>query len=209
LKSSPSLIKYCYYITLGIANTLWLLHIAFYQNVTCQIAPVTNISIENMSDVQRASPMDSTLGSDSNASGFQDVRDDESWQNLTFHSVFDTYVKEGSAKTYGVYESHKSNTFSPGETLDLYVEPVGYTFSPAQSKDKTYSIDLDADFIVSERSGREVTSMHEIQVANITTFHKNTELFLVLTITPGQSVPEGDYVLKYIVKDKPTGKSRR
>jgi hypothetical protein len=49
--------------------------------------------------------------------------------------------------------------------------------------------------------------MHEIPVANITTPHKNTELFLVLTITPEQSVPEGDYVLKYIVKDKPTGRT--
>jgi len=151
--------------------------------------------------------MDSTLGSDSNDSGFQDLRDDKSWQNLTFHSVFDTYVKEGSAKAYGVYESRKSNTFSPGETLDLYVEPVGYTFIPTQSIEKTFSVDLSADFIVSEPSGREVTSMHEIQVANITTLHKNTELFLVLTITPGQSVPEGDYVLKYIVKDKPTGRT--
>jgi hypothetical protein len=28
-----------------------------------------------------------------------------------------------------------------------------------------------------------------------------------LTITPGQSVSEGDYVLKYIVKDKPTGRT--
>ena len=84
---------------------------------------------------------------------------------------------------------------------------MGYTFIPTQSIDKTFSIDLSADFIVSEPSGREVTSMHEIQVSNITTSYNNTELFLVLTITPGQSVPEGDYVLKYTVKDKPTGKT--
>jgi hypothetical protein len=192
---------------LGIASILWFLNIPFYQNVTSQIIPITNISIENISDIQRASPMNSILGTESNVSAFQEIRDDKSWQNLTFQSVFDTYVKGGSAKAYGVYESHKSNIFSPGETLYLYIEPVGYTFIPTQSIDKIFSIDLSADFIVSEPSGREVTSMHEIQVSNITTPHNNTELFLVLTITPGQSVSEGDYVLKYIVKDKPTGRT--
>jgi hypothetical protein len=59
---------------LGIANSL---NIPFYQNVTGQIAPVTNIS-ENIRDVQRVFSMDSTLGSESNVSGSQDIRDDKS-----------------------------------------------------------------------------------------------------------------------------------
>jgi hypothetical protein len=116
-------------------------------------------------------------------------------------------LKEGLPK-HTESMNHISPTFFPLERLYICtLNPWVIPLFPTQSIDKIFSIDLSADFIVSEPSGREVTSMHEIQVSNITTPHNNTELFLVLTITPGQSVSEGDYVLKYIVKDKPTGRT--
>ena len=143
-----------------------------------------------------------------NTAEYQKIRDDylKAWQNLTFQSAFNTYVKKGSATGYGVYEPRESNIFSPGETLELYVEPVGYSFRPIQGENNTFSIDLSADTIVSEPSGREVTSLRGIPSGIMTTHHKNTEAFLVLTVTPSQGVPEGDYVITYIVKDKNTGK---
>lgn len=139
---------------------------------------------------------------------YQKLRDHylKAWQNLTFQSVFNTYVKKGSATGYGVYEPRQSNIFSPGETLELYVEPVGYSFGPVQKENNAYSIDLSTDIIVSEPSGREVTSIRGFHAGNMTTHHKNTEAFLVLTLTPSQGVPEGDYVITYIVKDNNSGK---
>lgn len=130
----------------------------------------------------------------------------KAWQNLTFGSVFNTYVKKGSATGYGVYEPRQSNVFSPGETLELYVEPVGYSFGPVQRENNTFSIDLMADIIVSEPSGREVTALRGAPAGINATHTRNTETFLVLTVTPSQEVPEGDYVITYIVKDKNTGK---
>jgi len=143
-----------------------------------------------------------------NLAEFESLRDHylKAWQNLTFQSVFNIYVKKGSATGYGVYEPRQSNVFSPGETLELYVEPVGYSFGPIQRENNTYSIDLSTDIIVSEPSGREVTALRGGPAGITATHNKNTETFLVLSVTPSQGVPEGDYVITYIVKDKNTGK---
>lgn len=152
----------------------------------------------------------STEGEENSAHSakFEMLRDQylKSWQNLTFQPVFSTYVKKDSVKGYGVYEPHQSNVFAPGETIELYIEPVGYSFSRSQKDNNTYSIDFSADTVVSEPSGREVTALRGIPAGNMTTHHKNTEAYLVLTLTPSQGVPEGDYVITYIVKDNHTGK---
>jgi hypothetical protein len=97
--------------------------------------------------------------SDSNASKFKAIRDQylQSWENFGFQSIFDTYVVGGTNRGYGVYEEHVSNlssgsnassvpsgsnmsnvssanTFAPGETMYLYVEPVGFTHSPSSNE---------------------------------------------------------------------------
>ena len=44
--------------------------------------------------------------------------------NNTFHSAFDTFVIPGSVNGYGIYQSHNSSIFKPGEKIVLYMEPV-------------------------------------------------------------------------------------
>src|SRR4029079_341885 len=114
--------------------------------------------------------------SDSNASKFKAIRDQylQSWENFGFQSIFDTYVVGGTNRGYGIYEEHVSNlssvsntssvpsgsnmsnvssanTFAPGETMYLYVEPVGFTHSPTsnESANTPYTIDISADVIIS------------------------------------------------------------
>ena len=52
----------------------------------------------------------------------------------TFHSAFDTFVVPGSVDGYGIYQSHNSSIFKPGEKIVLYMEPVGYSYKPIGSK---------------------------------------------------------------------------
>lgn len=49
-----------------------------------------------------------------------------SWDSLKFQSSVDTYVVPNSVEGFGVYNQHTSNIFSPGEFLELYIQPVSY-----------------------------------------------------------------------------------
>ena len=172
--------------------------------------------------------------SDSNASKFKAIRDQylQSWENFGFQSIFDTYVVGGTNRGYGVYEEHVSNlssvsnassvpsvsnmsnvssanTFAPGETMYLYVEPVGFTHSPSsnESKNALYTIDISADIIISAPNGTQLASIIDMPVVKVTSHQKNTELSLLLTLSQIIPFPVGDYDIKYVVKDKPSGRT--
>ena len=172
--------------------------------------------------------------SDSNASKFKAIRDQylQSWENFGFQSIFDTYVVGGTNRGYGVYEEHVSNlssgsnassvpsgsnmsnvssanTFAPGETMYLYVEPVGFTHSPSsnESANIRYTIDISADIIISAPNGTELASIIDLPIIKVTSHQKNTELSLILTLTQIKPFPIGDYNIKYVVKDKPSGRT--
>ena len=55
------------------------------------------------------------------------------WNNTAFTSQFDLFIEEGSSLGYGVYKEHfPANVFRPGETIVLYVEPIGFAHQPIQ-----------------------------------------------------------------------------
>jgi hypothetical protein len=102
-----------------------------------------------------------------------------------------------------------ANTFAPGETMYLYVEPVGFTHSPSsnESVNTQYTIDISADIIISAPNGTELASIIDLPVIKVTSHQKNTELSLLLTLTQIKPFPLGDYNIKYVVKDKPSGRT--
>jgi hypothetical protein len=102
-----------------------------------------------------------------------------------------------------------ANTFAPGETMYLYVEPVGFTHSPSsnESANTRYTIDIAADIIISAPNGTELASIIDLPVIKVTSHQKNTELSLLLTLTQIKPFPIGDYSIKYVVKDKPSGRT--
>ena len=101
------------------------------------------------------------------------------------------------------------NTFAPGETMYLYVEPVGFTHSPSsnESANTRYTIDISADIIISAPNGTELASIIDLPIIKVTSHQKNTELSLLLTLTQIKPFPIGDYNIKYVVKDKPSGRT--
>jgi hypothetical protein len=102
-----------------------------------------------------------------------------------------------------------ANTFSPGDTMSLYVEPVRFTHSPSthESANTRYTIDIAADIIISAPNGTELASIIDLPVIKVTSHQKNTELSLLLTLTQIKPFPIGDYNIKYVVKDKPSGRT--
>jgi hypothetical protein len=146
----------------------------------------------------------------SNASDYMAIRDQylKSWEKLDFQSVFDTYVIGGSDTAFGVYEARPTNTFSPGETLFLYAEPVGYSFSPIQDGRTTlYSFNMAADIIILDSTGQELTSINDLPVSNVVSHQKNTEVFLSVTLSQSEPFPKGDYTIKYVITDSASAES--
>jgi hypothetical protein len=201
--------------------------ITIFVAIVCLVSTLVLLSLLNKEGIVFAQ-------SDSNASKFKAIRDQylQSWENFGFQSIFDTYVVGGTNRGYGVYEGHVSNlssvsnassvpsesnmsnvssanTFAPGETMYLYVEPVGFTHSPSsnESANTRYTIDIAADIIISAPNGTELASIIDLPVIKVTSHQKNTELSLLLTLTQIKPFPIGDYNIKYVVKDKPSGRT--
>jgi hypothetical protein len=201
--------------------------ITIFVAIVCLVSTLVLLSLLNKEGIVFAQ-------SDSNASKFKAIRDQylQSWENFGFQSIFDTYVVGGTNRGYGVYEEHVSNlssgsyassvpsgsnmsnvssanTFAPRETMYLYVEPVGFTHSPSsnESANTRYTIDIAADIIISAPNGTELASIIDLPVIKVTSHQKNTELSLLLTLTQIKPFPIGDYNIKYVVKDKPSGRT--
>jgi hypothetical protein len=134
------------------------------------------------------------------------------WNQTEFNATFSTFVKPFSAAGYGVYEE-RSNVFAPGETIVLYVEPVGFAHrqiigEESGNNNTLYLMNMTADYEITAANGTELQLIEDVQVGSITSHRPNTEMFLTLTITPqDQPLPVGDYVITYSVTDEVSGKS--
>ena len=138
------------------------------------------------------------------------------WNQTEFNATFSTFVEPFSAAGYGVYEE-RNNIFAPGETIVLYVEPVGFSHEQVMDEDHVNSNDSDttlylmnmtADYEIAAANGTELQLLEDVQVGNITSHRPNTEMILTLTITPDvQPLPIGNYTITYSVNDEISGES--
>jgi hypothetical protein len=126
-----------------------------------------------------------------------------------FHSVFNTFVVPGSSHGYGIYEEHKSNVFKPGEKIALYIEPIGFTHRPitgTTNKSETlYLSNFTADVIISDKAGKVLGGVQNLPVSEILSHHKNNEISLTVSLTQSNPFPVGDYMVKYLIRDVPSG----
>jgi hypothetical protein len=136
------------------------------------------------------------------------------WNQSEFNATFSTFVEPFSAAGYGVYEE-RSNIFAPGETIVLYVEPVGFAHKQVTDKEgggnnntMLYLMNMTADYEIAAANGTKLQLIEDVQVGNVTSHRPNTEMFLTLTLTPEvQSLPIGSYVITYSVTDEISGES--
>ena len=144
------------------------------------------------------------------------------WNNTAFASQFDVFIAEGSDSGYGIYGEHlPASVFRPGETIVLYVEPVGYGHQPITDASTTpdgggnstatirtpYLINMTADIIISDSSGTELQRFEDLPVGELKSYRQNLEMFLTLAVTQSQPFPVGDYIVTYVVHDQVTGQS--
>src|SRR5215213_788276 len=136
------------------------------------------------------------------------------WNQTEFNATFSTFVEPFSAAGYGVYEE-RSNIFAPGETIVLYVEPVGFAHEQiidekggGNNNTMLYLMNMTADYEIAAANGTEFQLIEDVQVGNITSHRPNTEMFLTLTLAQEvQPLPIGSYVITYSVTDEVSGES--
>jgi hypothetical protein len=130
------------------------------------------------------------------------------WNQTEFSPGFSTFVEQYSALGYGVYKEH-SEIFRPGETIVLYVEPVGFGHGELLDDEGNtlYLMNITADYVIAGANGTELQAIEDIPVGSIVSHRLNTELFLELTLTQEQPFPVGDYTVTYVLTDEVSGES--
>ena len=139
------------------------------------------------------------------------------WNETEFNATFSTFIEPFSAAGYGVYEE-RSNIFEPGETIVLYVEPVGFAHKQVIDEERgsnnntlLYLMNMTSDYKIAAANGTELELQlieDEQGLRNITSHRPNTEMYLTLTLTPEvQPLPVGRYVITYSVTDEISGES--
>ena len=130
------------------------------------------------------------------------------WNQTEFNATFSTFVQPFSASGYGVYDE-RGSIFEPGETMVLYVEPVGYDFMQVLDNrgNTLYVMNMTADYTIADADGNELAMIKDVPVGSIASHRQNTELFLELSLTQASPFPEGDYLITYVVTDEVSGES--
>jgi hypothetical protein len=136
-----------------------------------------------------------------------------SWNRTKFDAAFDTFIEPFSSAGYGVYREH-SNIFAPGETIVLYIEPVGFGHKQIVDKEgksnaTLYLMNITADYKIASANGTELQLIENTpQIQNITSHRPNTEMSLTLIFTQDVTpLPVGNYVITYEVHDEISGQS--
>ncbi len=104
---------------------------------------------------------------------------------------------DGPSSGYGQYTTKTGNSFTDGEPIALYAEPVGYAF--AQS-DAGYSYNLSASYRLLNKSGQVLTEQAEFAEFNGTGRSKQRELSAGLSFQ-FTGLPAGDYQLQTTFTD--------
>ncbi len=189
-------------------------------NDTTTATTLENITAANNNNMNTTS---ATIAANVTASNNMTIEDAKElylsvWNQTEFNATFSTFVEPFSAAGYGVYEE-RSNIFVPGETIVLYVEPVGFAHEQVidggggDSNNSTmlYLMNMTADYEIAAANGTELElrRIEDVQdLRNITSHRPNTEMFLTLTLTPEvQPLPIGNYVITYYVTDEISGES--
>src|SRR5688572_23219157 len=188
-------------------------------NLTTLLTPDTNNADDDDDDTTTMTLANTTAAANVTATNNMTIEDAKElylsvWNQTEFNTTFSTFVEPFSAAGYGVYEE-RSNVFTPGETIVLYVEPVGFAHEQvideeggSNNNSTLYLMNMTADYEIAAANGTKLQLIEDVQVGSITSHRPNTEMFLTLTLAQEvQPFPVGNYVITYSVTDEVSGES--
>jgi hypothetical protein len=128
--------------------------------------------------------------------------------NKTFYSAKDVFVIS-KPQGYGMYDERSSNVFQPGETMILYIEPVGFVYKNLTDSqgNSLYSMKFSGSATIYNGNGKKLTEPIEIPINELISHYKNKEVILPFTLSQSSPFPPGDYIIKYTISDSNSGNS--
>ncbi len=108
-----------------------------------------------------------------------------------------------SAEGFGDFERRDGDTFKAGETLMVYVEPVGFTYVLENGR---YSFALSADLSIESDAGQIITEGEDLFLIDDSSYVQIREFHMVLSVKI-PDIKAGGYRAVYRVKDVNTGKT--
>lgn len=113
---------------------------------------------------------------------------------LTFRKVLFVEDSEG----YGVYRPREGNVFKPGESMVIYVEPLGFAYGKHSLGG--YEVGLTTDFVLTDTKGKTLFARENFLTFKLPLRYHNREFQMQLTVSL-TGIPPGKYIGKYHVHD--------
>lgn len=149
-----------------------------------------------------------TTTATANGTDFETARQQylEAWNQTAFYAIFDTFIEPNSEQGFGAYTLHGSDVFRPGDTITLYVEPVGFSHDPVldEQGNTLYQMNLTAAVTIEDELGNVVGTIEDFPPLVLISHNKNTEIYMTITVTQEQPFPVGTYKMTYTIADSTT-----
>lgn len=117
--------------------------------------------------------------------------------------AFRTALPVTRASGFGLYQAHPDARYRVGETVTVYVEPVGFLYGRSGA---FHTIRLAADLAIQNGSGQVIAEARDLFDVAVQSRHKNREFNLSLSFVLPELKP-GDYVGTFTVRDRNSAKS--
>lgn len=141
---------------------------------------------------------------------FEKIREQylNAWNQTEFRSTFDIFIAPESSSGYGIYQERNSSVFQPGETINLYAEPVGFKHSTVvdEQGNTIYSVGMTADLNITDTLGNVLFEQDGFLDFEHNSYNRVTEVPLDFTVDV-TGLPEGEYFLNIRVYDLVSGQS--
>ena len=129
---------------------------------------------------------------------------DAFWREMPLRFRTAIFAEAGSVKAFGKYQP-RQNAFSSGETVTIYVEPVGYGFFVTGAK---FDIDLAAGVEIRSPGGIVFAEAPEFGRLEWTGRARSREVHGSISVSLPELKP-GDYEIVVTLIDEATGKTAR
>ncbi|NVK35302.1 MAG: hypothetical protein HWE23_12525 [Rhodobacteraceae bacterium] len=105
---------------------------------------------------------------------------------------------QGSATGYGNYVKRSDAVFAKGDTLNVYLEPVGFSFA---EDDSNFSYKLSVSYRLLNSIDQVLSEEDEFSVLEGTSRNKTRQVWSALSFQ-FEGLPAGDYVLETLMDDE-------
>ena len=122
---------------------------------------------------------------------------DEAW-NQTGFTIERAVLVTGAAKGYGAIERRDDNRYVSGDTIYVYIEPIGYGYGHRESR---HAFGFEADFVVRTETGQILGGQDGFAEFAFESIHRNREVYLDIEYY-FPLLPPGQYSVETILHDR-------